>query len=170
MNELSGSSEQRQPDHSQPPAEAPALPPSSSERTWATVCHVAASAVVVSFPWGLVLGPLLVWLLRKNESPFVDRHGKAAVNFQLSVVAYIILAVLIYQVRPVLLIAHRVPFLGWIAGRWPLHFDGWPVAVTAWFPLLVAVVVLDVVCTIVATVRANTCRPYRYPFTIRFIR
>jgi uncharacterized Tic20 family protein len=38
------------------------------------------------------------------------------------------------------------------------------------FALFAALVLLDVICTIVAAVRANARREYRYPFTIRFIR
>lgn len=53
------------------------------EQTWAVVLHASAfSGLVV--PFGNLLGPLLVWLIKKDESPFLDASGKEAVNFQLT--------------------------------------------------------------------------------------
>jgi hypothetical protein len=53
------------------------------EQTWAVILHASAfSGLVV--PFGNVLGPLLVWLIKKDESPFLDASGKEAVNFQLT--------------------------------------------------------------------------------------
>jgi uncharacterized Tic20 family protein len=152
---------------------APApIAPNAREHVWATFCHLAALAVLVSFPWGLAVGPLVVWLIRKDDSSLVHHHGKAAVNFQLSVILYIIIAVLIdatfvgWQVRTIGYCLRLGPF----PTRWPLRIDGWPALLQAWLPLFAAVVVLDVVCTIVAAVRANAGRPCRYPFAIPFIR
>lgn len=42
------------------------------------------------FPLGHVIGPFLFWVIRKRESPVVDRHGKAALNFQISSTIYLI--------------------------------------------------------------------------------
>ena len=53
-------------------------------RTWTMLVHLAALAVFL-FPVGLVLGPLIIWLIKRNELPEVDQHGKEAVNFQLTV-------------------------------------------------------------------------------------
>jgi uncharacterized Tic20 family protein len=55
-------------------------------RMWAMFCHLAAFAGLVPavLVIGCVLGPLVVWLLKKNEYPFVDEQGKEAVNFQLT--------------------------------------------------------------------------------------
>jgi uncharacterized Tic20 family protein len=55
-------------------------------RLWAMLCHLAAFAMLLpAVPGiGIVLGPLIVWLIKKNEFPFVDEQGKEAVNFQLT--------------------------------------------------------------------------------------
>jgi uncharacterized Tic20 family protein len=55
-------------------------------RLWAMLCHLAAfAALLPAVPGiGIVLGPLIVWLIKKNEFPFVDEQGKEAVNFQLT--------------------------------------------------------------------------------------
>jgi uncharacterized Tic20 family protein len=43
-------------------------------------------------PFGNVLGPLLVWQIKKNEFPSVEPHGKAALNFQLTATIAIVAA------------------------------------------------------------------------------
>jgi Uncharacterized protein conserved in bacteria len=63
-------------------------------RLWATVCHLAALVGYI-VPMGHVLGPLVVWLLKRNDSPFVDDQGKEALNFQLSLTIYGMIAALL---------------------------------------------------------------------------
>ena len=53
-------------------------------RRWAMLCHLAALVGLLGNGVGFLLGPLIVWLLRKEDHPFVDEQGKEAVNFQLS--------------------------------------------------------------------------------------
>ena len=56
---------------------------SNEDRTWAIITH--ASAFVGFFvPLGNILGPLLVWAVKKDESQFVDENGKQAINFQIT--------------------------------------------------------------------------------------
>lgn len=53
------------------------------EQTWAVVLHASAlSGLVV--PFGNVLGPLLLWLIKRDESEFLDASGKEVLNFQLT--------------------------------------------------------------------------------------
>jgi uncharacterized Tic20 family protein len=61
-----------------------AQPLSKDERTWGMLCHLAALAGCVPIPGASVLGPLIVWLIKREESPFVDANGKEAVNFQIT--------------------------------------------------------------------------------------
>ena len=65
---------------------------SEPERNWAMLCHLSAFAGFF-FPFGSIIGPLICWLSRKDESSWVNENGKAAMNFQLSVLLYIILAI-----------------------------------------------------------------------------
>ena len=53
------------------------------EQTWAVLTHVAAFAGLF-VPFGNVLGPLVVWLVKKDESRFVDENGRQSLNFQLT--------------------------------------------------------------------------------------
>ena len=55
----------------------------NEEKTHAMLCHLLSFTAYVGIPFGNVLGPLIMWLVSKDKSAFVDRHGKAAVNFQL---------------------------------------------------------------------------------------
>jgi len=67
---------------------------SKEEQNWAMYCHLAALSGFV-IPFGNVLGPLIVWLIKKDTMPLVDQHGKEALNFQITVlIAFIISAVL----------------------------------------------------------------------------
>lgn len=65
---------------------------SESERNWAMLCHLSALAGFF-FPFGGIIGPLICWLSRKDESIWIDQNGKASLNFQLSILLYWILAV-----------------------------------------------------------------------------
>jgi uncharacterized Tic20 family protein len=68
----------------EPEASAPA-PPTENERTWGMLAHLSALAGLVMPLVGIVLGPLAVWLARRDDSPFVAAHAKEALNFNLSV-------------------------------------------------------------------------------------
>jgi uncharacterized Tic20 family protein len=61
-------------------------------RLWGMLCHLTALAGFIGIPFGNIIGPLVVWLMKRNEIPFVDEQGKEAVNFQISVILYAIVA------------------------------------------------------------------------------
>jgi uncharacterized Tic20 family protein len=65
---------------------------SSNTQTWTVLCH--ASALVGFFvPWaGHILGPLIVWLAKRGDSPEIDAHGKESLNFQISMLIYSLIA------------------------------------------------------------------------------
>ncbi|GAB4388214.1 MAG: DUF4870 domain-containing protein [Thermodesulfovibrionales bacterium] len=60
--------------------------------TWGMLCHLSALSGIVGIPFGHLLGPLLVWLLKRNEFPFVDAQGKESLNFQISMTIYALIA------------------------------------------------------------------------------
>jgi uncharacterized Tic20 family protein len=55
------------------------------ERDWGMFCHLAAFAAFVIPFIGNVIGPLVIWLMRKEQYPFVDYNGKEVLNFHLTV-------------------------------------------------------------------------------------
>jgi uncharacterized protein len=64
-------------------------------RTWALICHLAGLAGFTGIPFANVIGPLVVWLIKKDQSWFVNDQGKEAVNFQISLTIYIIIAAIL---------------------------------------------------------------------------
>jgi uncharacterized protein len=77
---------------SEPETPAVVEAPSLQERQWAFAAHLAALAGVLMPFGGNILGPLIVWQLKKNEMPFVDDQGKEALNFQITVGLAILVA------------------------------------------------------------------------------
>ena len=65
--------------------------PSKDERTWAMLCHFSAFAGLI-FPFGNFLAPLIIWLIKKEELPFVEDQGKEVLNFQLSMIIYLLIS------------------------------------------------------------------------------
>jgi uncharacterized Tic20 family protein len=53
------------------------------EKNWAVFTHLAALAGF-AIPFGNIIGPLVVWIMKKEEMPFVDHQGKEALNFQIT--------------------------------------------------------------------------------------
>jgi uncharacterized Tic20 family protein len=61
-------------------------------RTWSAFCHASALlGVFFHFP-GHLLGPLIVWLIKRDDAPEIDAHGKEAINFQISMLIYNVVA------------------------------------------------------------------------------
>lgn len=57
----------------------------SPDRNMAILIHVLA--IFTGF-----LAPLIIWLLKKDQSPFIDHHGKQALNFQITVLIAMLVA------------------------------------------------------------------------------
>lgn len=107
------------------------------ERTYALFTHLTLLTVHVLFP---VVPALVMWLIKRDRSPFVDDHGREAVNFQISLVLYFLLGMLLTPACGV-----GVVVIG-------------------------AAYVLGVVGMILAALAASRAEYYRYPVCIRFLR
>ena len=145
-------------EYKEPPATPPPYEPSPVEsgvvaadaRQWAMFAHLSALiGGVLTAGWagsiGCFIGPLIIWLLKKDTMPFVDDQGKEALNFNITV-AGIFLALLILSIVT----------LG----------IGLVIAIPAWILIGLAWLVL----TIIAGIKANEGVRYRYPFTLRLIK
>lgn len=64
------------------------------EKNMAMLCHLTALAGFV-FPFGNIIGPVIVWMSGKADSPFVDEHGKASLNFQISLTLFFIFSAIL---------------------------------------------------------------------------
>ena len=65
---------------------------SETERNWAMLCHLSGFAGFF-FPFGGIIGPLICWLTRKDESYWININGIKSLNFQLSILLYIVLSI-----------------------------------------------------------------------------
>jgi uncharacterized protein len=82
-------------DSTSPPPEKASYVPTNDDRTWGLLAHL--SGLIAALLGGMsFLGPLIVWLIKKDQSPFVADQAKEALNFQISVtIALLISAVTI---------------------------------------------------------------------------
>jgi uncharacterized protein len=115
----------------------------SEERTWAMIAHVGVF-VAAWFAMGF-LCPLVVWLVYRYRSEFVRRHSLESLNFQLSLLIYTAVAVVMILIT-------------------------FGLGVLIVVPLVVIGAVAAVVVIVLATLAASGGREYRYPLTIRFLR
>lgn len=122
----------------QEPAASPPQP-IEGENMWAMFAHLTSLAGFIGIPLGNIIGPLVIWLIKKDTMPLVDDQGKESLNFQISMTIYGIISAVLTLV---------------VIG----------------FFLILAVLIVDIVFVILASVAANKGEAYRYPLTIRFIK
>ena len=120
----------------------PAAAPAASSRIAAVLAHLSAPIAALLSAGSLsLLGPLLVWLVMKND-PYARRAAAGAFNFNLSFwVLYLISWILIFTV------------VGVIIG----------------IPLIIALFLVSAWCHLKGAIRAADDRPYDYPFQIRVL-
>jgi uncharacterized protein len=69
-----------------PPPPAGSTP--SDVRTWCVLCHASALLGLFFHFLGHILGPLIVWFMKRGDSPEIDAYGKESLNFQISMLIY----------------------------------------------------------------------------------
>jgi uncharacterized Tic20 family protein len=96
-----------------PPSEPPmAGAPSADERQWAMFAHLSALIGLI-IPFGSIIGPLVIWLIKKDTMPFVNDQGKEALNFNITVaIAAIVGWILCFILIGFLVLA--VVFVAWL--------------------------------------------------------
>ena len=113
-------------------------------RYWAMGAHLSAIAGALVGGVASFVGPLVVWLVRREDDPFAAEHGREALNFNLTVLLVVVVGMI----------------LGFVTIGIGFIVIG---------PLLLVLGVLWLIWTIQATIAASNGQPYRYPVTIRFI-
>ena len=68
--------------------------PPKPERTWAMFSHLSALTIFLGIPFANILGPFVMWLVKKDEMPFAADQAKEALNFQISMTIYFLVALL----------------------------------------------------------------------------
>ncbi len=147
MSEEPQGEAQEQPTPEQPPAQGEGQPPGEAvpkeAKTFGMLCHLGALAGFIGIPFGNIIGPLVFWLVKKKDYPFVDDQGKESLNFQITVT---IAAVALFLIALTIILIPLVIFLA------------------------IALTIFDVVMIIMAAIKANDGVSYRYPVCIRFIK
>lgn len=64
-------------------------------KLWGMLCHLTALSVFIGIPFGNIAGPLVIWLIKKDQYSFVDDHGKESLNFQISMTIYAIVSAIL---------------------------------------------------------------------------
>ncbi|MFQ5583634.1 MAG: DUF4870 domain-containing protein [Calditrichia bacterium] len=64
------------------------------EKMWGMLCHLSAIAGYI-IPFGNIIGPLVIWLIKKEESEFVNQQGKSSLNFEISLTIYLLISALL---------------------------------------------------------------------------
>lgn len=66
----------------------------NEEKNWAMFCHLSAF-IGYFIPFGNIIAPLVLWLMKKDEYPLVNSEGKKSLNFQISLTIYAIIAAIL---------------------------------------------------------------------------
>jgi uncharacterized protein len=121
--------------------------PTSDQQTWRVLAHASALIQFVGIP--SFVGPLIVWLLRR-EDPVVAPHAREALNYQLSLIIY-------FTVATVVAILAAITIVG---------------LVLTFVLILFAVVLLvaEIVFAILASLAASRGELYRYPMNLNLIK
>ena len=130
-----------------PASSSPPPPgPESQARTWNMLCHLSALAVFVGIPFGNILGPLIIWQIKKNEFPSVEIHGKASLNFQITVTIAALISGAVAFVLSFFCIGYLL------------------------IPVVLLIGLAGLVFAIIAGIKANNGEDYQYPYSIEFVK
>jgi uncharacterized Tic20 family protein len=144
----------------------------TNQQNAAALLHLSVFAQYL-FPFGNFVLPIVIWSSLREKSSFVDENGKNAVNFQLSILVYTIILVVI-----------AIPGVLWCVfrhGGWNALADGdfrlaaGDVTGAAWVALIAAgafaaMKLAELFLVVFASVRAANGEAYRYPATIPFVK
>lgn len=83
------------------------------EKTFGMLCHLLALSGFI-IPLGNIIGPLVMWLIKKDQSYFVDMHGKESLNFQISITIYSIVSALLIFIL-IGIVTSIILFIFWLA-------------------------------------------------------
>lgn len=129
------------------PASDPTPVANSDQQTWRVLAHASALIQFLGIP--SFVGPLVVWLIRRDD-PVVEPHAREALNFQLSLLIY-------FAVGTVAAIIAAITIIGILLAILIGVF-------------LVVLVVAEIVFAIVASLAASRGEIYRYPMNLNLIK
>jgi uncharacterized Tic20 family protein len=129
--------------------------PTKEERDSALFMHLAAFGSMI-VPFGNILGPLIVWQIKKDQSEFVDQNGKESLNFQIT--NTIVIFVLLGLGAGFAISSGFQGFEGGIA-----------ISIVFFITIIFLYLMMALVFVIIASIKASKGEMFRYPMSIRFI-
>lgn len=101
--------------------DTPPLPPPTGDnpeiRQWKVILHLSALVGIILVGFGHLLGPLLVWLIKKNDVEGMDREGRAVLDFQISWTIWMFLSLMVGLAGSCLIVPMAIPlgfFIAWL--------------------------------------------------------
>jgi uncharacterized Tic20 family protein len=141
-----------------------ATAPDANARSWASVCHLSG-LLLFGAPFGNVLGPLIVYLIKKDDDPYIALAGRESLNFQIFI-AICGFFLFVAYIASFFLTFASVFYESTSKAHSPMFPFPFPLIIAPFFLILA---IFDLVSVIVAAVRANKGIAYRYPITLRFV-
>lgn len=117
--------------------------PSKEERDFAMFTHLSPLAGYV-IPFGNIIGPLVMWSMKRDQSPFLERVGREALNFQITVAMALVACIV-------------------------LGFVTLLVGFIVLIPVMILIGIADLVLMILAAIEASHGREYRFPVCLRLV-
>lgn len=141
----------------------------AEEKTWGMIVHLSALIQFFFHFFGLILGPLVVWVIKKDSMPFVDNQGREVLNFNMSVTLYALVIGIGASLVPFSF--HRFDFHNLspieISGMWIGMFSsGYMIIISIIF---FALFLFWLINTIRGAIAANKGIRFKYPLTIHFL-
>ncbi|MHC4904693.1 MAG: DUF4870 domain-containing protein, partial [Planctomycetota bacterium] len=99
-----------------------------------------ALAMFTSIPFANIIGPLILWLIKKEDFAFVDDQGKEALNFQISLAIYALASSVTLCFPPLFVL------------------------------IIIGLMIVNLIFIIIASIESNKGKAYRYPICIRLIK
>ncbi len=130
------------------------------------------------FPFGNIILPIVIWNAKKNQSEFVNRNGKQAINFQLSVFVYFIGLLVIAAPVFAYAIFNDIDFHVSYGGRWHFNMEDIRGAEMNGLVMLgivaaglgFAIKVAEFILILIAALKNGNGENFKFPLTINFIK
>ncbi|APY11668.1 hypothetical protein BWZ22_10640 [Seonamhaeicola sp. S2-3] len=143
------------------------------QKNIATFIHLSTFSRFI-IPLGNFIGPIILWVLNKDKSDFIDKHGKQAINFQMSILLYAIIIGTLTIPFFIFKLFSGIDFIDFhgfhdfhinIGKPSPLLYIGGFLGAFA-----ILAFILELVFIVIASLKARDGAYYNYPFTINFLK
>jgi len=140
------------------------------QKNIATCIHLSTFSRFI-IPFGNIIAPVLLWSINKDKSDFINKHGKEAINFQISILLYALVCSLLTIPVFIFKLFSNINFI---------DFNGFNMNINTPHPMLfiggtlgfitVLCFLIELIIVIIASLKAKDGLYYKYPLTIKFLK